>query len=162
VAIVEHAVLWLLLLKIFIIEVRELWIDSLLYAFFSTYYCFIYSHIYVCVICIVDCFVVHCRSTFRTGLVQGEKPVVYHIMEWLLRNTAALKKRAYLAKFLVKVEVPADIMAEDPMTDLYVQVRFFSLLFLWCVYKKTLMLLFRACVGISCSLLLFVILSSDI
>ncbi|XP_052216960.1 intraflagellar transport protein 81 homolog isoform X2 [Dreissena polymorpha] len=61
------------------------------------------------------------ESTFRTGLVQGEKPVVYHIMEWMLRNIPMLKKRAYLAKFLVKVDVPGDIMQEDPMNDLYAQ-----------------------------------------
>lgn len=58
-------------------------------------------------------------STFRTGLVQGDKPIVYHIMEWMLRSIPALKKRAYLAKFLVKVDVPADIMAEDQMHDLF-------------------------------------------
>ncbi|WAR28260.1 IFT81-like protein, partial [Mya arenaria] len=61
------------------------------------------------------------ESTFRTGLVQGDKPVVYHILDWLLRNIPGLKKRAYLAKYLVKVDVPADIMQEDPMNDLYLQ-----------------------------------------
>ena len=54
--------------------------------------------------------------------MQGDKPIVYHIMEWMLRSVQALKKRAYLAKYLVKVEVPADIMAEDQMQDLYAQV----------------------------------------
>jgi len=47
---------------------------------------------------------------------------VYHIMEWMLKSIPVLKKRAYLAKYLVKVEVPADIMQEDPMNDLYLQV----------------------------------------
>lgn len=61
------------------------------------------------------------ETTFRTGLVQGDKPVVYHIMEWLLKNIPALQKRAYLAKYLVKVEVPADIRQDEQMQDLYPQ-----------------------------------------
>lgn len=60
-------------------------------------------------------------STFRSGLVQGDKPVIYPIMEWLLHRIPDLKKRAYLAKYLVKVEVPAEIMAEDQIPDLYAQ-----------------------------------------
>ena len=62
------------------------------------------------------------RSTFRSGLVQGDKPVVYPIMDWLLKRIPDLKKRAYLAKYLVKVEVPPEIMAEDQIPDLYAQV----------------------------------------
>ena len=49
--------------------------------------------------------------------------MVYPIMEWLLHRIPDLKKRAYLAKFLVKVEVPAEIMAEDQIHELYAQVR---------------------------------------
>ena len=33
-----------------------------------------------------------------------------------------LKKRAYLAKFLVKLEIPPDIIADDQVTDSYEQV----------------------------------------
>ena len=63
------------------------------------------------------------RSQFRQGLVQGEKPVIYPILEWLLKNTETLKKRAYLARYLVKVEVPAEFLAEEAISDLYQQVR---------------------------------------
>ena len=48
--------------------------------------------------------------------------MIYPIMEWLLHRIPDLKKRAYLAKYLVKVEVPAEIMAEDQIPDLYAQV----------------------------------------
>jgi intraflagellar transport protein 81 len=47
-------------------------------------------------------------SNFRQGIVQGEKHVVCPILEWLLRNYQELKKRAYLAQFLVMVDVPPD------------------------------------------------------
>lgn len=45
-------------------------------------------------------------------------------MDWLLKRIPDLKKRAYLAKYLVKVEVPPEIMAEDQIPDLYAQVNF--------------------------------------
>ncbi|KAF6779143.1 Intraflagellar transport protein 81 [Paragonimus kellicotti] len=51
-------------------------------------------------------------SSFREGLVTGDKTVVYPILEWLLRRIPELKKRAYLARFLVKVHVP-DILTQD-------------------------------------------------
>ncbi|KAA8578912.1 hypothetical protein FQN60_017515 [Etheostoma spectabile] len=47
-------------------------------------------------------------SSFRQGLVSGSKPVVHPILHWLLQRLPELKKRAYLARFLVKLEVPAD------------------------------------------------------
>ena len=65
---------------------------------------------------------VSCSSQFRQGLVQGDKPVIYPILEWLLKNTESLKKRAYLARYLVKVEVPAEFLAEEAIGDLYQQV----------------------------------------
>ncbi|KAK3094389.1 hypothetical protein FSP39_001105 [Pinctada imbricata] len=60
-------------------------------------------------------------TAFRAGLVQGEKLVIYPILEWLLNRIPDLQKRAYLARFLVKVEVPPEISAEDPIPDLYAQ-----------------------------------------
>ncbi len=48
--------------------------------------------------------------------------MVYPILEWLLRNAAGLKKRAYLARYLVKVEVPGEFMAEEQIGELHQQV----------------------------------------
>ncbi len=48
--------------------------------------------------------------------------MIYPILEWLLKNTESLKKRAYLARYLVKVEVPAEFLAEEAIGDLYQQV----------------------------------------
>ncbi|XP_029366525.1 intraflagellar transport protein 81 homolog isoform X2 [Echeneis naucrates] len=60
-------------------------------------------------------------STFRQGLVTGSKPVVHPILHWLLQRVHELKKRAYLARFLVKLEVPADFLQDDVINDTYHQ-----------------------------------------
>lgn len=60
-------------------------------------------------------------ATFRQGLVAGNKPVVYAILEWLFQKMPELRKRAYLARFLVKIEVPAEILQEEPVMDTYTQ-----------------------------------------
>ncbi|XP_035693402.1 intraflagellar transport protein 81 homolog isoform X1 [Branchiostoma floridae] len=56
-------------------------------------------------------------SEFRQGLVMGDKPTVYHILEWVLQRVPDLKKRAYLARFLVKIEVPPDFLQDDAVAD---------------------------------------------
>ena len=60
---------------------------------------------------------------FRQGLLEGHKAVVYPVLEWLLKRMPDLKKRAYLAKFLVKVEVRNDFLADPEVAELYEQVR---------------------------------------
>ncbi|GFT89654.1 intraflagellar transport protein 81 homolog [Nephila pilipes] len=60
-------------------------------------------------------------SDFRQGLVTGEKSVIYHILEWILRRAPELKKRAYLAQFLMKVELPPDIEGDADIMELYEQ-----------------------------------------
>ncbi|KAJ8310527.1 hypothetical protein KUTeg_012392 [Tegillarca granosa] len=54
-------------------------------------------------------------------MVEGDKFVIYPILEWLLQRIPDLQKRAYLARFLVKVDVPPEIMQEDQIPDLYQQ-----------------------------------------
>ncbi|VDP90584.1 unnamed protein product [Echinostoma caproni] len=61
------------------------------------------------------------RLTFRKGLVTGDKLVLYPILEWLLQRIPELKKRAYLAKFLVKIQVPDMFMQDDEISALYQQ-----------------------------------------
>uniref|UniRef100_A0A8C6VYF9 Intraflagellar transport protein 81 homolog n=1 Tax=Nothobranchius furzeri TaxID=105023 RepID=A0A8C6VYF9_NOTFU len=60
-------------------------------------------------------------SSFRQGLVTGSKPVVHPILHWLLQKVPELKKRAYLACFLVKLEVPAEFLQDDVVNDTYHQ-----------------------------------------
>ncbi|XP_033935523.1 intraflagellar transport protein 81 homolog, partial [Pseudochaenichthys georgianus] len=56
-------------------------------------------------------------SSFRQGLVSGSTPVVHPILHWLLQRLPELKKRAYLARFLVKLEVPAEFLQDDVIND---------------------------------------------
>nr|XP_060641470.1 intraflagellar transport protein 81 homolog [Anolis sagrei ordinatus] len=56
-------------------------------------------------------------STFRQGLVIGSKPVIHPVLHWLLQRTNELKKRAYLARFLIRVDVPADFLQDDTVAD---------------------------------------------
>ncbi|NXU50796.1 IFT81 protein, partial [Turnix velox] len=57
-------------------------------------------------------------SAFRQGLVTGSKPVIHPVLHWLLQRTNELKKRAYLARFLVKVEVPAEFLQDETVADI--------------------------------------------
>jgi len=57
-------------------------------------------------------------NAFRQGLVAGDKPVVYPIMQWLLEHLDELKKRAYLAKYLVRIDLPGEVLAEPDVYEL--------------------------------------------
>lgn len=65
------------------------------------------------------------RSAFRQGLVTGSKPVIHPVLHWLLQRTNELKKRAYLARFLVKLEVPVEFLQDDTVADVNKQVAIF-------------------------------------
>lgn len=58
-------------------------------------------------------------SSFRQGLVTASKPVVHPILHWLLQRVPELKKRAYLARFLVKLEVPAEFLQDDLINETF-------------------------------------------
>jgi len=48
--------------------------------------------------------------------------VIYPVLEWLLRHMPELKERAYLAHYLVKVDIPQDFMIDSQISELYEQV----------------------------------------
>uniref|UniRef100_A0A8C0DKM5 Intraflagellar transport protein 81 homolog n=1 Tax=Balaenoptera musculus TaxID=9771 RepID=A0A8C0DKM5_BALMU len=56
-------------------------------------------------------------SNFRQCLVIGSKPVIYPVLHWLLQRTNELKKRAYLAHFLIKLEVPSEFLQDETVAD---------------------------------------------
>ncbi|XP_018412221.1 PREDICTED: intraflagellar transport protein 81 homolog [Nanorana parkeri] len=56
-------------------------------------------------------------SMFRQGLVVGSKPVIHPVLYWLLQKTNELKKRAYLARFLVKLDVPTEFLEDDAVFE---------------------------------------------
>lgn len=55
----------------------------------------------------------------------GSKPVIHPVLHWLLQRTNELKKRAYLARFLVKLEVPVEFLQDDTVADINKQVAIF-------------------------------------
>lgn len=55
------------------------------------------------------------------GLMKGDKKVIHPILEWLGNNLEEIKKRAYLAQFLVKLEVPPEILGDPDISYLYEQ-----------------------------------------
>ncbi|NXS53162.1 IFT81 protein, partial [Brachypteracias leptosomus] len=60
-------------------------------------------------------------SAFRQGFIAGSKAVIHPLLHWLLQRIDELKKRAYLARFLVKVEVPAEFLQEEAVAEAYKQ-----------------------------------------
>ena len=60
-------------------------------------------------------------ANFRQGLVEGQKNVIYPVMEWLLQRIDDLKTRAYLAKYLVKVDIPPEVAADPDVAELFEQ-----------------------------------------
>ncbi|XP_068230834.1 intraflagellar transport protein 81 homolog [Palaemon carinicauda] len=60
-------------------------------------------------------------SAFRRGLVSGDKHILYPILAWLLQRMEELKKRAYLAKYLVKLDVPAEILGDADVADVHIK-----------------------------------------
>ena len=55
-------------------------------------------------------------------MVEGHKQIVYPVLEWLLNRIPELKKRAYLAKYLVKVDLPPEVAADPDVSEIYEQV----------------------------------------
>lgn len=54
-------------------------------------------------------FFLNYRQEWRRGIVEGEKTAINPILEWIFKDTESLKERAYLAKYLITVEVPGKI-----------------------------------------------------
>lgn len=52
----------------------------------------------------------------------GQKHVIYPILHWLLEKMAELKKRAYLAKYLVKLDVTPEIQGDADVAEMLAKV----------------------------------------
>lgn len=61
------------------------------------------------------------RKNYVNQLIKGDKSVIYPILYWALQKLPELKKRAYLARFLVKIEIPLE-HRDDNMNEIYEQV----------------------------------------
>ncbi|XP_035729254.1 intraflagellar transport protein 81 homolog isoform X2 [Vespa mandarinia] len=59
--------------------------------------------------------------TFRQGIVRGDSETIYAILTWLLTHKDIVRQRAYLARFLVKIEIPSDYLGDPEIAALYEQ-----------------------------------------
>lgn len=57
-------------------------------------------------------------SSFRKNLVTGDRSTIFALLQWLLKNSEKVKKTSYLAKFLVRPDIPPDILGIADMADL--------------------------------------------
>jgi intraflagellar transport protein 81 len=55
---------------------------------------------------------------FQNLLLDGDKEMLQTIMHWCLQRFEHLQKRAYLAKYLMPVEIPAEFFNEDLISEL--------------------------------------------
>ncbi|CAF0787421.1 unnamed protein product [Didymodactylos carnosus] len=58
-------------------------------------------------------------STFRQNLVSGEKSVVYPALYWLLEKMPEHKERAYLGRYLSKIDIPAEFLNDPEIAEQY-------------------------------------------
>ncbi|XP_051164065.1 intraflagellar transport protein 81 homolog [Leptopilina boulardi] len=56
---------------------------------------------------------------FRQGLVKGETETIYPILKWILSNVNIARQRAYLSRFLVKVEIPTEYLSDPDIGSIY-------------------------------------------
>ncbi|CAG2178538.1 unnamed protein product, partial [Oppiella nova] len=60
-------------------------------------------------------------SEFRSALILGDRSLTTHILSWLLHRLPALKKRAYLSKYLVKIELSPEVEGDHDVLIIYQQ-----------------------------------------
>ncbi|CAP33113.2 Protein CBR-IFT-81 [Caenorhabditis briggsae] len=53
------------------------------------------------------------QEEWRAGIVEGRKGSLYPLLVFLFENSEALKERAYLAKYLMKTDVPGEFFDYD-------------------------------------------------
>jgi len=58
---------------------------------------------------------------FQNNVLQGDRKTIYPIFYYLLKNLPDLKKRAYLAKFLVPLNIPPEFLSDEDMKNLFQQ-----------------------------------------
>lgn len=56
-------------------------------------------------------------------IVQGERSVTYNVMNFLFARLPDLKKRAYLAKYLMNVEMPQELLSDEEILATFQQYK---------------------------------------
>merc|ERR1712185_696727 len=55
----------------------------------------------------------------KQALLHGDPQLIYPILAWMLQRLPELQKRAYLARFLVNVEVPEHMFTDEEIVEVY-------------------------------------------
>eukprot|EP01061_Rhynchopus_euleeides_P011265 TRINITY_DN20840_c1_g1_i1.p1 TRINITY_DN20840_c1_g1~~TRINITY_DN20840_c1_g1_i1.p1 ORF type:complete len:689 (+),score=363.40 TRINITY_DN20840_c1_g1_i1:212-2278(+) len=64
------------------------------------------------------------KPNFEANFVNGEKQVIYPILHWVLSHMAQNRKRVYLSKYLIPIEVPEDLrVSDDGVKEVYTQYK---------------------------------------
>lgn len=69
------------------------------------------------------CITITPNTNNRNPPAPRDKEVVYRAMHWCLQRLPQLKKRAYLARYLMPVEVPMEFMQDQALVDLHESYR---------------------------------------
>jgi hypothetical protein len=54
-----------------------------------------------------------CRQAFMNTLIKGDRNSIYPVLAYVLTKLPQLKKRAYVAKYLMALEVPPEFMHDE-------------------------------------------------
>lgn len=73
----------------------------------------------LCLRCPSSC----CSAAFQTAIAKSDKSTVYSILTFLLGKLPALKKRAYVARYLLPIEVPPEFLANESLAETLAQYR---------------------------------------
>lgn len=57
-------------------------------------------------------------ENFQSYLMQGDKDTIYDMLSWCLSKYEVLQKRAYLARYLMPVDIPPEFIGEDLIGEL--------------------------------------------
>ena len=58
-----------------------------------------------------------------TGLLRGDRNVIYPVLNYVLAKFSALKKRAYVARYLLPLDIPNEFQHDEVIQELLEQYR---------------------------------------
>jgi hypothetical protein len=64
-----------------------------------------------------------CSGAFQKSILRGEKAAIYPVLSFVLSKLPALKKRAYVARYLLPVDVPPEFLANEALAETLSQYR---------------------------------------
>ena len=58
------------------------------------------------------------QEDFQTMLINGDKEILHSVIHWSLSKFDHLQKRAYLAKYLLPIDIPSEFLGDDLVVEL--------------------------------------------